>query len=135
MSNQTMTFTGTLVVTDCWCGMRYAIPKTLHDFVHGQFEDGRPQTDIFCPLGHKWTFAGESAVAKERRRVERLERQLACRDEDLRAERASHSATKGQMTKLKNRAKAGVCPCCKRSFVQLARHMESQHPEFDPDAT
>jgi hypothetical protein len=26
--------------------------------------------------------------------------------------------------------KHGVCPCCKRTFENLARHMKGQHPTF-----
>lgn len=130
--SDTMTYTGTLVVTDCWCGMRYAIPKTLYDFVHRQHENNQTQTDIYCPLGHKWSFAGESALTKERKRIERLERQVANRDEDLRAERASHSATKGLLTKERKRAARGVCPHpdCHRSFVDVAKHVATKHPEL-----
>tara|TARA_Y100000310_G_scaffold338946_1_gene430083 strand:- start:1163 stop:1354 length:192 start_codon:yes stop_codon:yes gene_type:complete len=40
------------------------------------------------------------------------------------------STYKGQVTKLKNRAKAGVCPCCNRTFQNLSRHMETKHPDF-----
>jgi hypothetical protein len=49
---------------------------------------------------------------------------------------AEHSARayKGQATRLRNRAKAGVCPCCKRTVSQLARHMASKHPDFSTDA-
>lgn len=28
------------------------------------------------------------------------------------------------------RIAAGVCPCCRRSFTDLARHMSSQHPDY-----
>lgn len=39
-------------------------------------------------------------------------------------------AQKGQNTRLKNRIAAGVCPCCNRSFQNVARHMAGQHPDF-----
>ena len=26
-------------------------------------------------------------------------------------------------------SEAGACPCCKRTFQQLARHMAAKHPE------
>jgi hypothetical protein len=125
-----MTFTGRLVITECWCGMTYAIPQTLHDFVHRQFNDGRPQTNIFCPLGHHWCFAGDGEAAQLRKKVERLERTVANRDEDLRAERASKNALKGQLTKVKKRAERGVCLHCNRSFVNVQRHVEHMHPEL-----
>lgn len=37
---------------------------------------------------------------------------------------------KGVATRLKNRAAHGVCPCCNRTFQQLARHMSAKHPDF-----
>lgn len=130
----TMTFTGNLVTTDCWCGMTYAIPQTLFDYVKRQHDDGRAQTSIYCPLGHTWSFAGKGEAEKQRARAERLERQLASREEDLRAERISHSATRGALTKAKNRAARGVCPCCHRSFVNVQRHVASKHPELVPES-
>lgn len=29
-----------------------------------------------------------------------------------------------------HRVGAGVCPCCKRTFQQLARHMKCKHPKY-----
>ena len=37
---------------------------------------------------------------------------------------------KAAKTRLKNRVASGVCPCCNRTFKQLAAHMSRQHPEF-----
>jgi hypothetical protein len=34
------------------------------------------------------------------------------------------------MTRIKKRVAAGVCPCCNRSFKDLARHMAGQHPDY-----
>jgi hypothetical protein len=33
------------------------------------------------------------------------------------------------VTRLKNRAAAGLCTCCNRSFQNLRKHMEIKHPE------
>jgi hypothetical protein len=38
------------------------------------------------------------------------------------------------VTKIKNRVGHGVCPCCTRSFQNLARHMASEHPTFAAEA-
>lgn len=75
---------------------------------------------------------GEAVRLRERLRAERdrAARLAAERDQ---AE-ASARAYKGAATKARKRAKAGTCPCCKRTFQQLARHMASQHPDFEPDA-
>jgi 4-hydroxy-3-methylbut-2-en-1-yl diphosphate synthase IspG/GcpE len=32
---------------------------------------------------------------------------------------------------LAKRAKAGVCPCCNRTFSNMAEHMKKQHADFD----
>lgn len=131
---ETLTYSGTLVVVTCWCGTRHAVPQELRGKQEREHADGRTQTNIYCPLGHSYVIAGEGEAA-------RLERQLANardRSAQLAAERdqaeASARAYKGVATKARKRAKAGVCPCCNRTFQQLARHMASQHPTFDPEA-
>lgn len=66
-----------------------------------------------------------------------LKQQLARKDDEIAAQRRLRdhaerqaSARKGQVTRLKNRAAAGVCPCCTRSFENLRRHMTTKHPTF-----
>jgi hypothetical protein len=44
-------------------------------------------------------------------------------------------ATRGVVTKIKRRVAHGVCPCCQRTFKDLARHMEGQHPDYAKDAS
>jgi hypothetical protein len=75
--------------------------------------------------------------------AERLKQQLAQKDDEIRQERErararlerserSAAAYRGQVTRLRTRAKAGLCPCCNRSFQDLHRHMATKHPDFDP---
>jgi hypothetical protein len=45
-----------------------------------------------------------------------------------------HRSTRGALTKQRKRAANGVCACCHRSFANVARHMKTQHPDFNPDA-
>jgi hypothetical protein len=42
----------------------------------------------------------------------------------------SLAAQKGVTTRIKRRVANGVCPCCKRTFQDLARHMAGQHPRY-----
>lgn len=42
----------------------------------------------------------------------------------------SLTAHKGHTTRIKNRIAAGVCPCCNRTFKNLARHMGNKHPDY-----
>ncbi|WP_159103999.1 hypothetical protein [Rhodopseudomonas sp. B29] len=55
------------------------------------------------------------------------------RDQREAAERRA-AAARGQVTKIKNRVGHGVCPCCNRTFANLARHMAGEHPGYTAEA-
>ena len=58
---------------------------------------------------------------KLRRERDQLKQQLAYKDDEI--------AAKGkQLTRLQKRIHAGVCPCCNRTFTNVARHMKTKHP-------
>lgn len=97
--------------------------------------------NFYCPNGHSNHYPGPSAAEKEQKRLEReLEaaRSLATRESRRRADAEQSArrhdyaarAAKGQLTKTKKRIAAGVCPCCNRTFQNVARHIAGQHPEF-----
>ena len=123
-----MILTNALVTVRCAaCSMDFGIPEWLN---HAKRSD---QTSFYCPAGHSQYFPkGKTSEDLVRERLARTEMKVANLADDLRAERSSHAATKGKLTKTKNRIANGVCPCCNRTFVQLARHMKSQHPEYAP---
>jgi hypothetical protein len=137
MSTRLITWSTTLVpVTCCECGVLFGVPQDLdrHNYEQG------PKRSFWCPSGHEQHYT-KSEVQKLREKLaaeqaarERAEaREIHQRDQRLAAERSA-SAYKGRVTRLKNRAAAGVCPCCNRTFQQLARHMASQHPDFTESA-
>src|SRR4051812_12064523 len=100
----------------------------------------RTHQSFFCPHGHSQVYAeGDSEETKLRRERDRLKQQMAYKDDQLRearerAEKERHRANgyKGHATRITKRAKAGVCPCCNRTFKQLAAHMANKHPQFTP---
>lgn len=127
-------FSSTLeLVTEqcCACGMAFAMTS---EFRQARLNDHR---SFHCPAGHPQSYTGKSKaeelaeqLSRERQRKAELEDDLRYqRDARERAERQA-SAARGQVTRLKNRAAAGVCPCCNRSFVALSRHMATKHPQF-----
>lgn len=117
-----MNITTTLIEVPCTCGVWFAIPQRMID---ARREDGGT---FYCPNGHKLSY-GETALDKERKGAGRLAAQLDQEQAARRATERSLAAQKGATTRLKRRAVAGVCPCCNRTFKQLARHMASKHPE------
>jgi hypothetical protein len=130
MSSQTINYSGQLVTVVCWCGVYHAVPSELRAKQQRDHANGWKHTSIYCPLGHTHVIAGEGESDRLKRRLD-AERSRAAR---LAAERdqaqASARAYKGTATKARKRAAAAVCPCCKRSFVQLRRHMAAKHPGF-----
>jgi hypothetical protein len=125
-----------LTVVECFtCKMVYAIPTSLYESAIA-YPGAQPKGwKLCCPLGHTWWFTGRNVEQKledERRRAGRL---AAERDQFAARERGQRAAKTRAQNKLKRtnaRVAAGVCPCCNRTFQQLARHMASQHPEFPP---
>ncbi|WP_217913213.1 hypothetical protein [Miltoncostaea marina] len=127
-----------LVAVDCpTCHIRYAIPASLERSARRYPGDQANGWRLSCPLGHTWWFVGESEEDRLRRalKVERREagRLAAERDQA----RATARAQKARATRFRNdrdrergRVAAGVCPCCNRTFANLARHMKGQHPGF-----
>lgn len=132
----TLLTTGTVpVVTDCCsCGVEFAIPDRL---ISQRRMDGK---NFYCPNGHSMVFS-EPTEKKLQRELEAVRaerdraraRATATRDQLDAAER-SKSALRGVNTRIRNRIAAGVCPCCSRTFQDLARHMSGQHPDYAGEA-
>lgn len=129
----TMEYTGTLVVTSCWCGINLAIPSSLHR--KAQSDD---EAVIFCPLGHQFVY-GKNEADRQRERADRAERDArlarasrdAARDQAAAAHRSA-IAYKGHATRLRNKIANGVCPVagCRRHFDNVQAHIEGKHPDW-----
>jgi DNA repair exonuclease SbcCD ATPase subunit len=137
----------TCAVVECGeCGIPYTVPLTVYE------THKREGGFHYCPNNHGWGWEkSASTLARERERQEaiRRERDRAIQENarleesvkawmeqatmDAEARRTAErqaAAAKGQATKLRKRASAGTCPCCNRTFKQLAAHMASKHPTF-----
>jgi uncharacterized Zn finger protein (UPF0148 family) len=128
----TLLTTGTaLSVRSCpACGVEYALPEQL---VEQRRRDGG---DWYCPNGHSLVFK-ETAEQKLRRELETARQQrdrararATATSDQLAAAERSRSALRGVNTRMRNRIAAGVCPCCSRTFQNLAEHMAGQHPGY-----
>jgi hypothetical protein len=108
----------------------------------------RSGQSFHCPWGHPLHFSlGPSEADKLRLDRDRLKQQVAQRDDEIKQERGWRqeaeaaakgaerrvSAARGQITKLKKRASAGICPCCNRHFQELQAHMATEHPTFEAE--
>lgn len=106
------------------CGLYFMVPSALHKRWR------RDHSNFYCPNGHGLAFRAESDVERLRKENERLRKEKEWAEQAAkRANEASTDASE-QLSRLRKRAKHGVCPCCKRTFQQLARHMAARHPGF-----
>lgn len=121
----------------CSCGIEFTVPA---NWKAKRQEDG---STFWCPNGHSQAYT-ESTTDILRRERDRLAQQIAYKDDEIARQKSradhlgrSRAAVRGQVTKLRNRAANGVCPCCNRSFANLRNHMKAKHPDFleeDADA-
>lgn len=120
-------------VVDCpreGCGVVFAIGGL---FEARRRNDGRL---FHCPNGHGMSF-GESESDRLRKELDGARKRLEntagtithLRDQRDAADRSAR-AQRAANTRLRKRVADGVCPCCRRSFANLGRHMAGQHPDF-----
>lgn len=123
------------VLTCGKCGIVFAVPSW---WVQTRRKD---HATWYCPNGDARAFLGETKEEKRIRELEVAHRFATERarqaEKDAEIERKARkqvqkklSATKGTLTKTRNRVANGVCPCCNRTFQNLARHMKGQHPGY-----
>lgn len=107
----------------CVCGIHFGVPPRL---TQQKREKGGT---FYCPNGHQLGW-DETELDRLRKQAERARAaQTAANDQRAAAER-SNRALRGVITRERRRVANGLCPCCKRSFANLAQHMSGQHPDY-----
>lgn len=104
------------------CFVEFALPDRM---IAERRKDGKA---FFCPAGHSMSFHDTEFDRLQRER-DRLKQDNARLAEEAEIARKAAITAKAAATKARKRTVAGVCPCCTRSFTNLRRHIETQHPE------
>lgn len=121
----TITTTSDLVVEHCCvCGIPFAMPKALYQ------RRRKDHRDFWCPSGHNQHYAVKSEVERLRSELEIIRDQRDTARENARHFERSARTYRGHLTRTRRRIAHGTCPCCRRTFKSLQRHMERQHPEY-----
>jgi len=121
----------TFEVIYCYkCGTPFAVPEKTRQYL---MDKGR---NFWCPNGHQQHYC-ESKVQKLEKQLKSAKQRTKWAEQESinQRERADHNEhrRRGEMaakTRIKNRISHGVCPCCQRTFQNLARHMKTKHPEY-----
>jgi hypothetical protein len=132
MSAVVLTFT-TRVTKLCEC-ITCRVPVFVTETTESELRNnGR---SFYCHNGHSMSYT-ETETMRLQKQIENLKQreQWALEGKARALESARHQEArartyKGKVTQLKRRVGNGVCPCCKRTFSQLARHMACKHPEY-----
>ncbi len=127
-------YTSELVLIHCYkCHAAFGLNKDHYERARNT------GIGFFCTNGHEQFFCDT-----EIKKLQRERDQLTARNDQLKAEadyqrnrrrqtERQLSATKGVVTRTKNRISKGVCPCCNRYFANVHKHIESQHPSYTKD--
>lgn len=111
------------------CGIQFAAPSAWLK------ERRRDHKGFHCPNGHSQHFPGKTREEELRDELNRTkdaldyQRQRGNRLEDDKT-RLKHQvrAHKGVVTRLKNKAIAGICAFCSCEFPNVAEHVKAEHP-------
>jgi hypothetical protein len=83
----------------------------------------------YCPSGHARVWGGPSTKAQL---TEAKTRETHLRDQLAAAVRDAETA-RSLLVRDRERFAAGICPCCRRTFDNVRRHMSTQHPDYAVD--
>lgn len=110
------------IVTCATCGGPIALTN------ENQLRDA-PGTSFFCPLGHTNVFGRSSEADRLKAELLREKQRREMAEATATAEAKRAQSAERAAGRLRKRVSNGVCPCCNRTFQNLARHMKTKHPE------
>lgn len=120
----TIEYNTTLEVLDC---SECAAPIALTSVYRAARQNDHKT--FWCPNGHRQHYPGKSVAERLRTQLDEKERELREVQHQRDIEQTRVAAAETELKKATTRRAAGVCPCCTRTFKQLAAHMKNKHPE------
>lgn len=124
MSHAAISVTITLTEINCGeCGGTYAINERYRK---QKYDNSGTWHCPYCDVS--WGYV-EGEVARLQKRVENETKKREWAEQDAKNERAEAERQRKSAARLKRRVNAGVCPHCHRTVNQMARHIETKHPD------
>lgn len=119
-----------LTVTSVECCSCGALVFMSTDFEERRRRDHKQWYCTSCGTNQHWK--QQSDIEKLRADLEAEQKRKMDALSQANELRANLAKEQEAHTRLKKRMKNGVCPCCHRTVSQLARHMKTKHPDFQP---
>lgn len=127
MSQVTVQHRVELRTTECYlCGVIFGMPAELYGY---RLNDRKT---FYCPNGHGQIFGGKTEAEKLQEQLDEERRRRSQTEMELVVAQQRARSVEKEKKRVEKRVKNGACPCCNRQFVQLARHMKSKHPDYQP---
>jgi len=105
------------------CGIVFAVPSYFREKRLADKES------FWCPNGHSQAYM-ESEADRLRKQLQQAKQDLEwqraranTKEKELIAQKALTTKAKKKLARVEN----GVCPECRRTFANVARHMQTQH--------
>lgn len=114
--------------TCCKCGMVWAMTA---DFVRRRRDDN---AWFYCPAGHQQHYTANQ-LDKLRQELNQAHRDIDRAKEAEAEQRAKVMQIAKSYNKVRQRIRNGVCPCCNRTFQNLANHMRTEHADYGDTKT
>jgi ssDNA-binding Zn-finger/Zn-ribbon topoisomerase 1 len=115
---------------ECWkCGVPVWVPKNRYVRLKEDLSE-----NFYCCNGHSAVFK-KSRVKELEEQLEAEKNRRAAAEADVKTARHAEAVARGKLRAQSERVKNGVCPCCRRNFTNLRRHMATKHPEFAQEST
>lgn len=112
------------------CGTPFAMSLQLRN------ERRKDGGSFYCPNGHPQGWYNDSDAKRLQKKLDEATRTNTNLAQQVREAQQAEQRAVDEAGKLKREAKriqrrihAGVCPCCKRTFQNLARHMKTKHAD------
>lgn len=119
-----------VTVECCNCHMTFGMPEQLKQRLLDSHKD------FYCPAGHNQHYVGETELARTKRQLEETRKYNGDLQNRIEEKTKAIIVQKGLVTRYRNardkikvRVDNGVCPCCNRTFQNLARHMKTKHSD------
>ena len=109
------------------CGGTYAINERYR---RDKYEKGHGWHCPYCQC--TWGYFNDSENSRLKRELAAESARKTAALERANAAEAEARKLAASKKRLDKRIRAGTCPCCHRTFKQLAAHMANKHPEVKP---
>lgn len=107
------------------CGGSYAINERYRQ---QRYEEGNGWNCPYCRVS--WGYFENNRHKKLKRELADATRRADQHAVEAREARQRASQISRSYQRVRERVRNGVCPCCNRTFENLARHMSTKHPDY-----